>query len=179
MSAQWKPGQVLANETNEPMFVIEVTGNTIAAAKTGQAWVEGSCVVTPDGNGWRPDVFSTLRPLVVIDAEDDEAVERLRKALSDSGAFTGLTKGNVSNLQAALREFATPTPPKPDEPQGLGARVTDHGGLEWAARTGLHPAPDGMGLIERRWGCLNGSASDRTWDELFDTRGPLDVEVQP
>ncbi len=71
------------------------------------------------------------RALVVIDAEDREQVERLamllvreKATLSDRGVWH-------SGLAAALREFASPTPPKPDEPLGLGAVVEDTKGEKW------------------------------------------------
>lgn len=68
---------------------------------------------------------------VTIDYEDREQVERLRKMLADSGAITGYVKGNFDLIQAALRKFANPTPPKLDEPQGLGAVVEDAEGERW------------------------------------------------
>lgn len=37
----------------------------------------------------------------------------------------------IEDLAAALREFANPTPPKPDEPTGLGAVVEDAEGRRW------------------------------------------------
>lgn len=65
------------------------------------------------------------RPLVVIDPDDTEAVERL------TDAFTRHNYGDVEAMQAALREFANPTPPKPDEPKGLGAVVVAGDGRGW------------------------------------------------
>lgn len=73
---------------------------------------------------------------VSIDYEDAEQVERLRKLLARSGAFTGLTVGNAVKFAEALREFATPTPPKPDEPQGLGAVVEDASGKRFVRTYG-------------------------------------------
>jgi hypothetical protein len=39
--------------------------------------------------------------------------------------------GDVDDMQAALREFANPRDPKPDEPQGLGAVVQREDGIRW------------------------------------------------
>ena len=73
------------------------------------------------------------RPLVVIDPEDREQVERLMSTFhaqynmpwsSDSDAM------HADRMQAALREFATPTP-KPEEPKGWGAVVEDDTGAMW------------------------------------------------
>jgi hypothetical protein len=69
------------------------------------------------------------RPVVVIDPEDGGAVERL---------WVAMLNVNRTNAQAALREFATPTPPKPDEPTGRYAAVVDNEGNEWLR------APSGM-----------------------------------
>jgi hypothetical protein len=64
----------------------------------------------------------TVRPLVVIDAEDREQVERLVQAWErQTGESAFSNTGRY--LQAALREFANPTPPRPEEPTGLGAVV--------------------------------------------------------
>jgi hypothetical protein len=54
------------------------------------------------------------RPVVVIDPEDAEQVDQLRRSLARL-EFSG------ASLADMLREFAAPTPPKPAEPQGLGA----------------------------------------------------------
>lgn len=96
------------------------------------AWYLGRPVYS-ESTWWAAQVLEMARDLdlVVLDAEDREAVVQLRKALCDSGAFTGLTKGNISKLQSALREFADPKPPKPEEPTGLGAVVEDIEGRQW------------------------------------------------
>jgi hypothetical protein len=41
----------------------------------------------------------------------------------------------TNGLQDALREYANPTPPKPDEPMGLGAVVEDAEGVRWVRYT--------------------------------------------
>jgi len=70
---------------------------------------------------------SSLRPLVVIDPEDREQVERLNDAID----VVGYHHDFVDRLQAALREFATPTPPPIEEPTGWLAVVKDQSGVEW------------------------------------------------
>lgn len=72
----------------------------------------------------------TVRPLVVIDPEDRERVERLRVAYhARRRAING--SDPTSDLQAALREDADPRDPKPEEPLGLGAVVEDWDGGRW------------------------------------------------
>src|SRR5690606_604511 len=84
------------------------------------------------------------RPLVVIDPDDvtqTDAVLRSLKYLAMNQGVLHLTLEQLfgdeqsSLFQAALREFANPTPPKPDEPTGLGAVVEDANGEKWV-RTG-------------------------------------------
>jgi hypothetical protein len=67
-----------------------------------------------------------------IDPEDREQVEQLAKVMDDEFARRGWANQStpdpdvVDAIQAALREFANPTPPpKPEEPTGLGAVVED------------------------------------------------------
>jgi hypothetical protein len=59
-----------------------------------------------------------IRPLVVIDAEDREQVERLTAAIAEHRA----PGPNVHNIKAALRSLIHP--PKPEEPTGAGAIIT-------------------------------------------------------
>lgn len=84
------------------------------------------------------DHVAEVRRLVVIDAEDSEQVERLGRLLwhMSPGANWGVPCGEpyakfFEDTEAALREFANPTPPKPDEPMGLGAVVEDASGHLW------------------------------------------------
>jgi hypothetical protein len=78
-------------------------------------------IVRADRKTWTARVFSA-RPLVVIDPESREQVERLRDEtiralhqqigfqLARGDAFTEVDLANA--MQAALREFAEPTPPR-------------------------------------------------------------------
>ena len=76
----------------------------------------------------------TTRPLVVIDPEDREQVRRLLKLLVANKWVPGASHG----LRDALREFADPKVPKPDEPLGLGAVVRDRDGDVWVRRDEVH-----------------------------------------
>jgi hypothetical protein len=120
MSRELKPGDLLTDEIGSPFFVVEVTANSRAA------WREGVHAVDADGNGWRVDSIEGARRLVVIDPEDREQVERLCDLFLRGNDGTAI--GDANDLQAALREFANPTPV---EPTGLGAVVEDAVGRVW------------------------------------------------
>lgn len=76
------------------------------------------------------------RPLVVIDPENLGDVGRLVEAYVAAMSARGrVGRGPMLTMQAALREFATPTPPRPEEPQGLGAVVEDAEGDRWVLYT--------------------------------------------
>lgn len=141
---------------------------------TGREWQPGDVAMVTvgyeanrhvgwfDGSGWRyaTDLWAssdpaivTARPLVVIDPEDREQVERLL-SLTD-GCFNdvrvdGTGPTAVDLAQIRLREFASPTPPKPDEPTGLGAVVEDaKGGLYLLAHPGEAWMQVGIGSLCR------------------------------
>ena len=99
------------------------------------------------------DPGTTPRPLVVIDPEDREQVERLARLLwphYSKSESARLAKADIT--QAALRSLVAA--PKPPEPQGLGAVVIDERGVRWVKtesakgmrnswQASLHPAePD-------------------------------------
>lgn len=101
-----------------------------------------------------------IRPLVVIDPEDRQQVERLESLyLRDEHDECA----NPTDCMAdALREFANPTPPKPDEPLGLGAVVEDADDERWIkidthadcndwTRIGNPENPDTAPYPNRRW----------------------------
>lgn len=79
------------------------------------------------------------RPLVVIDPEDAEQVEALRAVFRSREC---LPFDRTDDWQASLREFATPTPPKPDEPPGLGAVVEDARGRRFTRHCDCSQNPD-------------------------------------
>jgi hypothetical protein len=114
-------------------------------------WKPGTfAMVQRNGADWHPAIYtddhewvclhglrcgpSGVRPLVAIDPEDREQVERLGNALAievardletDSGARTIIRDAVAPVLRSLL------APPKPDEPQGLGADVEDADGVLW------------------------------------------------
>lgn len=106
MSREWKPGDVA---------MIPFARGDVRGMYTTDGWV-CSDMHYPAVHG-----YSDLRPLVVIDPEDSEAVERHWRMAGQS----------LPSFRAALREYANPTPPRPDEPQGLGAVVEDADGVRW------------------------------------------------
>jgi hypothetical protein len=109
---EWKPGD-LAMVRLDPQTEIRVFWN-------GQHW-QGV-------KGVFYDLHVTARPLVVIDPEDAEAVDRLCAYFLMGNEGTAI--GNVADLQAALREFANPTP-RIEEPTDPAVRVWANGS-EWA-----------------------------------------------
>lgn len=127
MSAtEWKPGDV-AMLTN--------SGVDHLALRTIYGWV------VPAASGYRDtnQGFDAARRLVVLDPESDDDVQRLMSLYVTRAAEHGalipalVTQANKREaaMRAALRELANPTPPKPDEPTGLGAVVEDGDGGKW------------------------------------------------
>lgn len=114
---EWQPGDVALVECSD-----------------GE-WRQATCEPHPNYTGmlvWRfPDrVYrhvndSAARPLVVIDPESPDDLDRLCKVLVEkmyaAGDAASAANGvHPSTMAAALRKFATP---KPEEPTGLGAVV--------------------------------------------------------
>lgn len=97
-----------------------------------------------DSNTWTDS--TDARPVVVIDPKDRKAARRLLEVFGRQ--FTDWTPeldSNVTRLQDALHIIANPTPPKPDEPTGLGAVVEDAEGNDWhRTREGRWIAVDGL-----------------------------------
>lgn len=77
---------------------------------------------------YRNEAVTVVRPLVVIDPDEEATASRLLESL-DGMSFATHACGARSCLQAALRSLIAP--PKPAEPQGLGAVVEDASGLRW------------------------------------------------
>lgn len=88
---------------------------------------------TREGCTWTSKPDAAARPLVVIDYEDRKQVEWLLAVMKDHG-WGGIDDEAPADLQAALREFANPTPPI-EEPRGLGAVVEDAKGRLWFRMT--------------------------------------------
>lgn len=79
-------------------------------------------------HGFYEDRVEIIRALVVIDPEDWESAKRLTQLMFE---VAHPFDGRIADTQAALREFANPTPPKPEEPLGLGAVIEDAEGRKW------------------------------------------------
>lgn len=128
MRHEWKSGDVaLVNDTTTPDAPWRPATCQASAVKG-----ESEAVWVLHDSGTRVwGSVSLARPLVVIDPEDREQVERLVRLFDGevvkSDPVTVLDD-DLRDMQAALREFANPTPPKPDEPTGLGAVVEDDKG---------------------------------------------------
>ena len=143
---EWKPGDVIVDAGGSWFWIVEVTSNTEAAAKSGRAWTPGSSAVDADGNGWRVDSIEGARPLVVIDPEDREQVERLIERMAQARVWAvvptdidSMADYRANQMQTALRSLVTP--PKPDEPTGLGAVVEDVSGRRWTRYDTRDPQP--------------------------------------
>ena len=125
MTREWKPGDVamVASETRA-WRVFRTTDR-----EGNEVWADATGPLLPDDE-WVPN--RTIRPLVVIDTEDREQVERLVAAWE---AVENVAPGPVPmtarqmRMQAALRSLIAP--PKPPEPTGLGAVVEDAESMRW------------------------------------------------
>lgn len=145
---EWKPGDV-AIRTYYGRSKL-----TVATTCIGEYHEEGLHWHHIDG-GWdriSDDDGPTYRPLVVIDPEDREQVERLWRIWTNLAPDHRLAQ---DCMQAALREFAHPKPPRPEEPTGLGAVVVDRDGSEL-----VRVARDG----DKPWRASGGYRF--SWDEI-------------
>jgi hypothetical protein len=121
---------------------------------------------------------------VVIDPEDAEQVERLAEALDVAfrkvdpegwaNANEGTDEEGEAIVRAALREFARPTPPKPEEPTGLGAVVEDAEGEVWVR---LPDPPDADWNLDKPWRGGAGFGTRRHW-QIVDAVRVLSEGVQ-
>jgi hypothetical protein len=122
MSREWKPGDVA--------MVTLTTGQTAPAMRSGTDRGEWYGPMRDDSPSFLVGdaLVASAHPLTVIDAEDREQVERLAERIGHLWTSHNYV---VDVVQAALREFADPKPPKPEEPTGLGAVVEDAEGHRW------------------------------------------------
>jgi hypothetical protein len=114
---QWQPGDV-AMVTVDYGRATDVAREVVCFRTAG--WWRDAKTGASYGSALRE--VKDARPLVVIDPEDREQVERLA-VLFLGKLSTYVNTADIKAMQAALREFANPKPPKPDEPTGLGAVV--------------------------------------------------------
>lgn len=160
MSREWQPGDV-AKSVDHGYIGILVDGCWNTLHDTGQHWHNSE-------GGWdRAD--HPRRPLVVIDPEDREQIERLADELHH--VRVGHRLGNCypaeyEHMQAALRNLADPPSPRPDEPLLLGAVIEDEGAL-WV---GLGTDPGGLNWCsaEGHWNYWDEFASPRVLSPGYD-----------
>lgn len=161
MSAgEWKPGDVA-------MVTWSKTGaEKIMLRGVNDRWYEST-------GFFRAELARSVRPLVVLDPEDREQVARLAASYAAvASARLGdeyivwenrspEARDKISaDLTAALREFASPTPPKPDEPGKYGVIIAGDG-REWFRYTTSE-------MRGRDW-CrpgAEGSTEYARWDDL-------------
>lgn len=157
MSAQeFKPGD---------LAMVTMKGEEVMCTRyaTGfeSGWFHGVGLV--DKQWGHPDSGTTPRPLVVIDPEDREQVERLADLLIVERATTD---GVVhSGVQAALRSLITP--PKPEEPTGLGAVVEDVEGSKWIRWCSPGAAHS---FSQQPWQMADGGGADTYWSDITAVR---------
>lgn len=151
MSTEWKPGDVA--------MVVCSDGNERPAI-VGTRYIDDSPVFVFGSGGLRSPETSRARRLVVIDPESDSDIKRLCDAYRSVDHGVG-----TMHMQKALREFANPTPPKPDEPMGFGAVVSCDPGpvYEWAlaVRTST-----GHTARPWEWRDSSGNGGPASWSEL-------------
>lgn len=142
---EWKPGDVAmvtVPKKSLPTFAVHERGDASAPmCRFSTGW---ALLADPDYY-WKDDYafFSDIRPLVVVDPVDitgpeetDDAdpiaeiancLERLAEA-EGANAINGSYRGKIA-ARLGLRFKAVLSPPRPDEPTGLGAVVEDAHGV--------------------------------------------------
>ncbi|MDR7253747.1 hypothetical protein J2X46_002737 [Nocardioides sp. BE266] len=135
MKREWKPGNVALVRGTIGVDAVAVRSGV--PSNMGWAYNGDGPDTKNYGNCWMSDRDgdAVIRPLVVIDPEDREQIERLRDLMVGHDIHEGRpcysTTCHADRLADALHEFANPTPLKPDEPTGLGAVVEDEKGDHW------------------------------------------------
>jgi len=126
----WKPGDVVTATVNGRPNVRVIAGWSkydpqLRWAELSTRWADGD-----DDEAWfMPSQVVDHRPLVVIDPEDREQVERLTSLVFEGARKRPYEGGAVEAMQAALRSLVAD--PKPEEPVGLGAVVEDADGRRY------------------------------------------------
>lgn len=144
--SNWKPGAVYLIREGEGY-----EGDECILFRAGGDWVDAD----GDRRGISDEMVARIaRRLVLIDPEDREQVDRLAYLLVDARAADSI---GHRQLAAALREFANPKPPKPEEPTGRGAVVVDRYGFPWTRYSFSEPH-DG------EW--INEDGLTKQWAEL-------------
>ena len=116
---EWKPGDVLVNAGRVGIVTTAGIGRDDSGRAAYVEFGHGGTIFVGELDG-------DARPLVVVDPEDREQVERLVRAFWDNGNDDC---DDPRAMQAALRSLIEP--PKPPEPTGLGAVVEDADGKRY------------------------------------------------
>lgn len=103
--SEWQPGDVGVSPSGERFLV------TVEGACAWASLYDNPVSGTPNASD---------RRLTVIDPDDLDAVADLWKRF---GMGVLRDDDGITAMQEALRQVANPTPPKPEEPLGLGAVV--------------------------------------------------------
>lgn len=119
MNREWKPGDVIVHPESGRGFVVEVG---YGCSNHSGGLNVGLHVHYEDGD-WDMLVYPESRPIVVLDPEDREQVAILLSHYHSWKWTAEIAEASITDMQAALREFADPKPPKEPEPTGLGAVV--------------------------------------------------------
>lgn len=157
MTHEWKPGDVAMVECSD--------GNWHRAAFRQATFMGHPDAWAFEDGCMRRVTESRTRPLVVIDPEDRDQAIRLTELWYQNDDQAG-DPHRYGQMQAALREFAKPTPPKPDEPKGLGAVVEcEHRVYDWARAVRI-----GNGFSPWYYTDSSGNGGNRAWDDIAAVR---------
>lgn len=162
MIREWKPGDVALARIKPKVDGRDVTGgwSPVIRDNTG-SWASGAAM---GREVFDRDIIE-IRPLVVIDPADREQMERLLDAHNKAeqeaackGGECGSGSCWIDIMRGTFREFAAPKPPRPDEPQGLGAVVEDAEGYAYIR---IHVRDD----IDFSWSVVDEAANKgfRMW----------------
>ncbi len=118
-----------------------------------------------DGAEWAASQVDSVRPLVVLDPDNEDDLDglcaSLVEAMHAAGDVASAANGvHPATVAAALRDFITPPPP---EPQGLGAVAEDRHGDLWVS---FHSSATGTWWRDRkgqnvRWSGLGIKSADQ------------------
>lgn len=137
MTREWQPGDVAMApwpqaRSGEQVF----SDQRVVRYESGWALAADPDDYLNDGYGWSPS--ESARPLVVIDPENREQLERIARTThvaltGDVPAWSTLSgKDQVRRMDAlAMALDAELKPSKPEEPMGAGATVEDDRGDWW------------------------------------------------
>lgn len=144
MTREWKPGDVAIYQyigqrtgtVGDPQTALRVSRCRAPSHTKGAHWHLSN-------GGWT-QFNEHIRPFVTIDPENREDIERLALCYVRTFAVDPISPTTVricaDQMQAALREYAAPPAPKPDEPTGWLAAVVDAEGNRYY-RVSAAPAP--------------------------------------